>query len=114
MGASWALGVLTSTFIKKLVGRVRPRLEHAGKFLGPLIKHANYCESFPSNHSASAAAYAGVLATAYPHAAITFWTLAIMCAVLRYLMDAHWPSDVLAGVALGYLASIIACKIFLS
>jgi undecaprenyl-diphosphatase len=105
--------VLASTFIKKLVGRVRPRGEKAGKFLGPSLRHANYCESFPSNHSASAAAYAGVLAAAYPHAAITFWTLAVCCAVLRYLMDAHWPSDVLAGVALGYLASIISCKMFL-
>ena len=24
-----------------------------------------------------------------------------MCAALRYLLDAHWPSDVAAGIAIG-------------
>jgi membrane-associated phospholipid phosphatase len=28
--------------------------------------------------------------------------MAIICALLRYLMDAHWPSDVMAGFVLGY------------
>jgi membrane-associated phospholipid phosphatase len=38
----------------------------------------------------------------YPPAAVTFWVLALICAVLRYLLDAHWPSDVMGGLALGY------------
>jgi membrane-associated phospholipid phosphatase len=50
---------------------------------------------------------------AYPHAAVTFWALALVCAVLRYVMDAHWPSDVLGGIAVGYLAGIIAWRIFI-
>ena len=45
---------------------------------------------------------AAVLAAWYPQAAGTFWALAIICAALRYLLDAHWPSDVLGGCALGY------------
>jgi len=88
--------------IKKLTGRVRPGHEQAGRFTGPSIRHANWCESFPSNHTASAIAMSVVLATIYPQAAATFWTLGILCAVLRYILDAHWPSDVLAGAALGY------------
>ena len=48
-----------------------------------------------------------VLATVYPAAAVTFWTLGIICAVLRYIMDAHWPSDVMGGAALGYAAAFI-------
>jgi membrane-associated phospholipid phosphatase len=103
---------IIATIIKRLLGRARPRSEHAGKFLGPSWKHANYRESFPSSHSASAVAYATVLASAYPQGALTFWGLALVCAGLRYLMDAHWPSDVLGGIALGYAWGIIAWRMF--
>jgi membrane-associated phospholipid phosphatase len=53
-----------------------------------------------------------VLARLYPQAALIFWTLAIICAVIRYLMDAHWPSDVLAGFALGYAIAWATAGIF--
>ena len=82
--------------------RVRPGRENAGKFLGPSLKHANYRESFPSSHSACAVALTVALAYLYPQGVITFWALALICAGLRYVLDAHWPSDVLAGVAVGY------------
>src|SRR5437868_14781631 len=35
--------------IKRLLGRVRPGRDHAGRFLGPTWRHANWRESFPSN-----------------------------------------------------------------
>jgi membrane-associated phospholipid phosphatase len=91
-----------ATAIKRLVSRVRPGRENAGKFLGPSWSHANFRESFPSSHSASAVALSMMLASFYPAAAPTFWVLALTCAGLRYLLDAHWPSDVLGGIALGY------------
>jgi membrane-associated phospholipid phosphatase len=96
------LASLTAFACKRLIGRVRPGYPEAGKFLGPSLKHDNYRESFPSSHSACAAALSAGLAWMYPQAAGTFWVLAGVCAVLRYLMDAHWPSDVLGGLALGY------------
>ena len=96
-----AASVLTMV-LKRTLGRVRPGRENAGKFLGPSFKHANFRESFPSSHSACAVALSVMLALLYPQAAATFWGLAITCAVLRYILDAHWPSDVLGGVALGY------------
>jgi membrane-associated phospholipid phosphatase len=93
---------IVSMLIKRTLGRVRPGRENAGQFLGPSLEHANYRESFPSSHSACAVALSVMLAIWYPHAAPTFWGLALGCAALRYLLDAHWPSDVLGGVALGY------------
>lgn len=88
--------------VKRLVGRVRPNREHAGQFLGFTWKHQNWRESFPSSHSACAIALSAVLAHLYPAAAPTWWGLGIICALLRYVLDAHWPSDVLGGVAMGY------------
>lgn len=103
---------IVGTAIKRLVSRVRPDRENAGKFLGPSWSHANFRESFPSSHSASAVALTVMLAGFYPAAAPTFWTLALVCAVLRYLLDAHWPSDVLGGIALGYGTAHLAQWVF--
>ncbi len=100
--AAVVIATVIATLIKRLVSRVRPDRENAGKFLGPSWSHANYRESFPSSHSASAVALSMMLAAFYPAAAPTFWVLALACAGLRYLLDAHWPSDVLGGIALGY------------
>lgn len=92
---------LAGLIIKRICGRARPDREAAGRFLGFTWKHDNSRESFPSSHSASAIAMTVLLAHLYPQATVTFWTLGLICAALRYVMDAHWPSDVLAGIALG-------------
>ena len=100
-----AAGASVACFVvKRLTGRVRPNRENAGKFLGPSWRHANWRESFPSSHSACAVALTVALAALFPPAAGVFWGLAIVCALLRYVLDAHWPSDVLGGVAVGYVA----------
>ncbi len=98
---------LACTILKRILGRVRPGRDDAGKFLGPTWRHANFRESFPSSHSASAMAMSILLAKLYPPAAMLFWALAIICAALRYLMDAHWPSDVVAGIAIGLAAGAL-------
>ena len=102
---------LICTILKRLISRVRPGREDAGKFLGPTWRHANFRESFPSSHSASAMAMSLLLAKLYPPAAILFWALALICAALRYLMDAHWPSDVIAGIAVGLAAGAVAWRV---
>src|SRR5882762_9973549 len=101
---------LICTLLKRIFGRVRPGRDDAGKFLGLTWRHANFRESFPSSHSASAMAMSMLLAKLYPPAAMLFWALAIICAVLRYLMDAHWPSDVVAGIAIGLAAGALAWR----
>jgi undecaprenyl-diphosphatase len=88
--------------LKRLLGRIRPGRDDAGKFVGPSLAHHNWRESFPSLHSASAVALSTLLARLYPPAAWVFWGLALVCCILRYVQDAHWPSDVTAGATLGY------------
>lgn len=89
--------------LKRLIGRVRPGRENAGKFLGPTFKHANYRESFPSSHTACAVALSAMLTHFYPAGGPTFWTLAVICGLLRYVLDAHWPSDIVGGIIAGYV-----------
>ena len=66
---------LIAMVIKRLLSRVRPGRENAGKFLGPSWSHANYKESFPSSHSACAVAFSVMLSIYYPNGIVTFWSL---------------------------------------
>lgn len=111
LGTVWGVSIVAMV-MKRLLGRVRPNRDRAGEFLGPGLKHANYRESFPSSHSASAMAMSVVLGHLYPPAAVTFWSLGIACGALRYVLDAHWPSDVLAGLAMGIAAGNLAVMWF--
>jgi undecaprenyl-diphosphatase len=97
---------------KKLTGRVRPRFEHAGQFLGPEAERDASNESFPSAHTASAFALRAILATSYPRGRALWWTLAAGCGILRWIRDSHWLSDVLAGAALGL--AIAYCTLWLA
>src|SRR4029077_14719955 len=85
-----------------VVDRVRPTLNPAAHTLGP---------SFPSGHSATAAAfYAGAAFLLGRHLrqtgravlAALAATIAVAVAASRVLLDVHWFSDVLAGLALGW------------
>jgi len=113
-----ALGVtvlgtsIITNVLKKLFGRVRPNRENAGRFTGPTLKRDNARESFPSSHSSCAIALAVGLSILYPQAMLVFGTLGWITAILRYLMDAHWPSDVLAGIAIGYLLANVFMGLF--
>jgi len=68
-------------------------------------------DSFPSGHSNAAFAFAIVLACFYPRLRWVFWVLATGCAVSRVLDAMHWPSDCLAGAAIGYAAGWLALRI---
>jgi membrane-associated phospholipid phosphatase len=105
--------------IKRLAGRMRPKHPNAGKFLGPSLKHDNARESFPSSHSACAMALSVFLVYFYRDAqpghdpSWIFWTLALTTAGLRYVLDAHWPSDVIGGIALGYSTAWLVIELTL-
>jgi membrane-associated phospholipid phosphatase len=93
--------VLTTT-VKDLVDRLRPTFNPAAATLGP---------SFPSGHSATAAAFyaAAVLLLGRwrrrPTRAVLAGlaaAIAVAVAASRVLLDVHWLSDVIAGLALGW------------
>jgi membrane-associated phospholipid phosphatase len=98
-----ALGQPTVTnTIKDLLDRVRPTIDAGAASLGP---------SFPSGHSAGAAACFAALALVVgrgrsrrTHAALAGAAvfIAVSVASSRVLLGVHWLSDVIGGLALGW------------
>ena len=98
MGGEEAL----SLTVKALADRVRPAFNPAAATLGP---------SFPSGHSATAAAFyataALLLGRWRPRRTRAVLTglaagIAVAVAASRVLLDVHWLSDVIGGLALGW------------
>ena len=91
-----------TTAVKDLVERARPTLNPIAETLGP---------SFPSGHSSTAAAFyaaaALLLGRRRGHVARTALAavavgIPVAVACTRVLLDVHWVSDVVAGLALGW------------
>lgn len=57
--------------------------------------------SFPSGHTLHAVAFALLLSAAYPAWAAPLWGFAALVSLSRVVLGLHYPSDVLAGAALG-------------
>jgi len=98
------LAGLTVTFyvasgLKTLVARPRPFLVLTDVYL--LAKEKSM--SFPSNHAATAFMAATVLTAYFKKYAALFYSFAVAVAVSRVYMGVHYPSDVLAGAAIGIL-----------
>ncbi len=95
--------------IKVLVDRARPNVSVLTGFTG---------RSFPSGHSAAAAACYGAVALVMsmrwspPRRAIAFGgaaAIAVNVACSRVFLGVHWLSDVIAGLAIGW-AWLAACS----
>ena len=101
--------LLTGT-VKQLADRLRPTFNPAAATLGP---------SFPSGHSATAAAFYATAALLIgrrsgrrTRAVLAGLAIGIAVAVAasRVLLDLHWLTDVIAGLGLGW-AWFAACAI---
>jgi membrane-associated phospholipid phosphatase len=98
--------------VKDIVGRLRPTLNPAAMGLGP---------SFPSGHSATAAAFYAAAALIVGRslrrearqvviaAAVAF---AVAVAASRVLLDLHWLSDVIGGLSLGWAWFALCAIVF--
>ncbi|MFD3509358.1 phosphatase PAP2 family protein [Nocardia sp. NPDC058666] len=90
---------LVNLVLKTLIPRRRPPAELMP--LGRRLVAAPASSSFPSGHSANAAAFATAVALESPRTALAVAPVAAAVAYSRIHTGAHWPSDVLVGAGVG-------------
>ena len=105
--AAVALSGALGNVVKFLVGRARPRLmDDLGSWsLDPFGFDYRF-HSFPSGHSTTVGALAVVLMLWFPRASPLILLAAIVLGASRVAAQAHYPSDVIAGLAFGFLCAL--------
>jgi len=110
MLAAHTLATLAKDFVKRRVDRTRPRaLARPGKHHRPVRGRSEAKEetSFPSGHSAGAAAVAAAFARAYPEHKGAAYAAAGALSLAQVPRCAHYPTDVGAGIAIGVAADAL-------
>ncbi len=104
IAASWTV----AEGAKYLFNRTRPFLWDTE--IAPLIKTPS-SSSFPSGHSATAAAGAITLSVLYPPFAPVLVLAGLLVVLSRVYLGVHFPFDVLAGIVIGIGTSALVLAV---
>jgi undecaprenyl-diphosphatase len=98
MAAVAIVGILAYKWLKAKTSRPRPYQVRSAIRLGadPLDRF-----SFPSGHTLHAASFAILMTAYYPALAWLVWPFAALVAASRVVLGLHYPTDVVAGAAIG-------------
>jgi len=98
MALTGALGVALYSLLKRLFVRERPFITHTSIDLAaaPLDRY-----SFPSGHTLHAVSFAWQATAHFPELGWVLLPFAALVAGSRVVLGLHYPSDVLAGAAVG-------------
>ena len=100
LGFAALTGVLVYKFCKRALVRERPFVTHAAiACVGKPLDRG----SFPSGHTLHATSFTIICGLHYPSLLWLLLPLAVSIAASRVILGHHYPSDVLAGAALGAL-----------
>ena len=67
--------------------------------------------SFPSGHTLHAVAFGLVALFYYPLLAVVLMPFIVMVGISRVVLGLHYPSDVLAGAAIGYVIALASISL---
>jgi membrane-associated phospholipid phosphatase len=101
------------TIIKRLIGRARPMVGGSlDPFLySPFVWRAAYA-GMPSGHATTAFAALVAFGTLWPRSRTLWLVYALLIAVSRVVVTAHYPSDVLAGALVGIGGAVLVRHYF--
>ena len=105
--ASAALGYVIAYVIHHVYDRARPYEAHA-------IRHpwsSSTDASFPSDHTSLSFAIAFAVLAFDTVAGVVFIVVAAIIGVGRLFIGAHYPGDVLAGLAVGLVAALVVLRL---
>jgi undecaprenyl-diphosphatase len=96
-----ALPGLFATTVKRMIGRARPFVAGDNVWAyDPFNWHARYA-SLPSGHTTTAFAALVAIGAIFPQARALMWIYAVLIALSRIVVTAHYPSDAIAGAIVG-------------
>jgi undecaprenyl-diphosphatase len=102
--------LLFNSFLKESLRRERPVSDDPA--LKPLVGVPS-SKSFPSSHAAMSFAAATILTYIEPPLAPLFYGLALLMSWSRVYVGVHYPSDVLAGTAVGLISGALWTLFFI-
>lgn len=105
---------LVTAIVKRLIGRSRPTLyDSVGAFDFQSLSWLDWTyQSFPSGHTTTAFALCYSVSFLVPRAFTAMLGLAVLIALSRIIVGAHYPTDVLGGAIVGTLGAYLVRNVF--
>ncbi len=101
------------TVVKRLIGRARPMVTGLADpdVFSPCSWRSEYA-SLPSGHSTTAFAVLVAFGTLWPRARTVLLIYAVLIAISRVVVTAHYPTDVAAGAVVGIVGALLVRRYF--
>ncbi|MFD2238452.1 phosphatase PAP2 family protein [Aureimonas populi] len=106
--AAVSIAQIVVQVLKRAFGRARPPLlDEYGSLSFSFARLGDHFASFPSGHSSTMAAVTAVAMVWMPALRLPILIVGVSLALTRIVVRAHYPSDVAAGLAIGFATAVV-------
>jgi membrane-associated phospholipid phosphatase len=111
--AAIAVPGLFVTIVKRIIGRARPNVGGSlDPFLFSPVRWEAAYAGMPSGHATTAFAVLVAFGTLWPRARTALLIYAVLIAISRVVVTAHYPTDVLTGALVGAVGAMMVRRYF--